>query len=101
MADRLSLNALFEEILRSKNVYFQPPSNVQMKYPAIRYKLSGIDDEYANDSAYISNREYEVTLIDYNPDSEFVNALHNISYIVFSRHYAADGLNHWVFKLTY
>ena len=101
MADRLSLNALFEELLGSENVYFQPPADIQMEYPAIRYKLDGIDADYADDGIYLQHREYEVTLIDHNPDSEYIDKLHSIHFSTFSRHYAADGLNHWVFKLTY
>lgn len=101
MADRLTLQTFLENLLGSENVYFQPPTNIRMEYPAIRYVLSDINNDYADDTVYNQNRGYDVTLIDYDPDSEFVNILNNIPYCKFSRFYAADGLNHWVFKLTY
>lgn len=37
MASRLDLQTFLEELLESKNVYFQPPESVKMKYPAIVY----------------------------------------------------------------
>ena len=43
MDDRLILNTLFENILKSKNVYFQPPASVQMRYPAIVYSRKNIE----------------------------------------------------------
>ena len=43
MRNRLDLQKIFEDILGSKNVYFQPPESLKMKYPAIRYSLDDID----------------------------------------------------------
>ena len=49
MSRRTELQTLLEEILGSKNVYFQPPDTVSMKYPAIVYSLNRIDKKAAND----------------------------------------------------
>ena len=35
---RNDLQKLLVEVLGSKNVYFQPPESVKMKYPAIVYQ---------------------------------------------------------------
>lgn len=43
MASRLNLQTFLEEILESRNVYFQPPESVKMKYPAIVYALDDIE----------------------------------------------------------
>ena len=44
MRSQEELQALLcDNILGSPNAYFQPPANVQMKYPAIVYVLKGID----------------------------------------------------------
>ena len=35
---RLELQSVLEQTLGSRNVYFQPPASVKMKYPAIVYE---------------------------------------------------------------
>lgn len=101
MASRLELQTLLEEILGSRNVYFQPPPSVQMKYPAIRYALSNIDLSHANNDVYKHDTSYELTLIDYDPDSPIVNKLIHLPKCRFGRPYTAEGLNHWTFTLFY
>ena len=95
MADRPSLNDYFKRI--TDNVYYQPPVNIQMKYPAIRYSRNNIDNTFANDGVYYQQRSYEVTVIDYNPDSPIVDAVSKMPTARFNRHYTTDGLNHDVF----
>lgn len=97
MERRLELQRLFENILGSRNVYFQPPANVKMKYPAIKFELDNIEHKHANNKPYIRNPAYMVTLIDKNPDSEFVEKLDSLPMCGFDRSYKADNLNHWVF----
>lgn len=60
------LKALFDE---NPHVYFQPPKNTMLQYPCIIYKLVDIPAKYANNRRYIQKREYEVTVIDRDPDS--------------------------------
>lgn len=101
MASRLELQTRLEEILGSRNCYFQPPTSLQMSYPAIKYTLSGIDKVSANNAAYIQTRSYEVTVIDANPDSEIPDKVLQLPMCRFNRHYTADNLNHYVFTLYY
>ena len=101
MASRLQLQTLLEEILSSKNVYFQPPETVKMQYPAIVYSLNGIENNNADDLPYIQSRSYEIILIDRDPDSETINKLSKLPMCRFNRHYKADNLNHYVFTLYY
>ena len=99
MSSRLELQTRLEDILGSRNCYFQPPASVQMKYPAIVYSLSNIDKRHANDDMYRSLIAYQVTLIDKNPDTQFLVPILALPYCSFSRFYTADNLNHWVFTL--
>lgn len=101
MASRLDLQALLEDILGSRNVYFQPPDSVAMKYPAIRYSLSDIERINANDLPYKQSKAYSVILIDPDPDSQYVDRISRLSYCRFDRCYPADNLNHYVFTLYY
>ena len=98
---REDLQLLLEDILGSENVYFQPPANVRMRYPAIVYSLYKIMDWDANDSPYVHHKSYTITLIDQDPDSEIVDKLTDLQYCEFDRAYASDHLNHFVFKLFY
>lgn len=81
------------------HVYFQPPASVEMKYPAIRYKLSGYNTVFANDGKYRLVPTYEVTLMDRNPDSIYVKEILNLPGCRFDRAYSADNLNHFVYTL--
>lgn len=99
MLSRQNLQTKFEEILGSRNVYFQPPASVQMKYPAIVYSRRDIENRFANNSVYMQAHCYEVTVIDKNPDSKFVEKVSMLPHCRFDRHYKSDNLNHDVFIL--
>lgn len=101
MPSRLDLQTELEKILGSRNVYFQPPSSVQMKYPAIVYSRKDIEKRSADNVAYRKLPSYELILIDKNPDSKFIDPILELSYCSFDRHYEADNLNHDVFTLYY
>jgi len=101
MASRLNLHEELCTLLGSRNVYFQPPSSVQMKYPAIVYSLSNIANDFANNGVYMQSRAYDITLIDKNPDSEFVGKVSTLPRCVFDRSYTSDNLNHFVFTIYY
>lgn len=102
MANRLDLQTELESLLGSRNVYFQPPASVSMKYPAIRYSLSDIDIRKANNRCYRSINRYEVIIIDPNPESEIPNrVLNHFQLCSFDRTYVADNLNHFVLTLYY
>lgn len=98
---RLELQALLEKILGSRNVYFQPPSNVKMKYPCIVYSRSNINDTYANNSAYSRKVAYVVTVISSDPDNKYVAKVKDLPLCRSDRSYVADRLNHDVFTIFY
>jgi hypothetical protein len=101
MRNRLTLQAMLEEILGSENVYFQPSTSAKMRYPAIVYHLSDIDNEHANDGVYASHKQWEIIVIDKDPDSPIYDRVNQIPSASFMRSYVADNLNHWVFTITY
>jgi hypothetical protein len=102
MANRLNLHEELCDILGSRNVYFQPPASLKMKYPCIRYSLTGVDTKRADDRQYKNTKKYEITLIDTNPDSAFFDSiLNHFSMCSFDRGYPADNLNHFVFSIYY
>lgn len=102
MERRLDLHERLCTILGSRNVYFQPPETVKMQYPAIVYNLRDINRVHADDTGYIDQDEYTLTIIDRDPDSMIPrNVLSGFSLCRFDRWYAADNLNHFVIDLYY
>lgn len=101
MGSRLELQALLEDILGSRNVYYQPPATLLMKYDAIRYSRSDINSNFANNSVYKQDIAYEVIVIYEDPDSDLPIKISQLPKCIHNRHYVADNLYHDVFKLYY
>ena len=101
MASRLELNDKLTSILATEDVYFQPPESIEMHYPAIVYQLNTMDVKHADNRKYAGMTGYQVTLIDYDPDSSFVSEIHQMRYCQFDRFFTTNNLNHWVFTLYF
>lgn len=101
MGLRQDLQALLETTLGSDNVYFQPPTTLTMKYPAIVYALSAMDIKRADNRAYTFKRRYTLTFISQSPVSPVVDALAMLPLCSFDRHYKADNLNHYSYNIYY
>lgn len=98
---RLTLQSKLEDLLGSNHVYYQPPENLKMEYPAIRYSKSDEEDIYANNIKYISMSVYDLVVIDKKPDNPVIKKLLELPYSEFNRHYVADGLNHDIIRIFY
>lgn len=98
---REDLQDLLETLLESKNVYFQPPSNLVMQYPAIVYQRDQADTMFANNSPYRRTMMYQVTVIDRKPDSKIPEKVAALPMCYHSAFFASDDLNHDVFRLYF
>jgi hypothetical protein len=98
---RLDLQQLLEQTLGSDKVYFQPPPNVQMVYPAIVYNRDMANTTFADGKPYTFTKRYQVTVIDRNPDSEIPDRVAALPYCRHERFFATSGLNHDVFTLYF
>ena len=90
-----------EELLGSRNVYYQPPETMKLNYPAIVYSKSNIRSRFANDVAYSLFFRYEIIVIDRVPDNPVIMELLKLPYCSHDRAYKADNLNHDVLTLYY
>lgn len=103
MSKRLELDALLRKVMKDvsgvENVYFQPPENLLLKYPAIVYSRSDIRNRPADDMVYSQFTFYDLTVIDKNPDSLLVYAVASLPRCKFGRHYKSDNLNHDTFTI--
>ena len=96
------LDAELRSILGSDFTYYQPPENLRMHYPCIRYDLSDIHSRSANNKNYILTPRYDLTVIDKDPESTiYLEIMKHFSMCSFSRHYEADNLHHYVLTLFY
>lgn len=101
MGNRLELQSKLEELLGSRNVYYQPPENLKMEYPAIVYSKSNIRSTFANNAGYLFLTQYTITVIDKKPDNIVIDKLLILPYCSFDRHYKSDNLNHYVLTLYF
>jgi hypothetical protein len=99
MAPRLQLHQLLEAF--TENVYFQPPVNVQLKYPCIIYKRDFADTKFADDKPYKHMLRYAITVIDRDPDSDIPSKVAALPMSLFNRFYTADNLNHDVYSVYF
>jgi hypothetical protein len=100
-APRLELQTLLVGVLGSTNVYFQPPANVQMKYPCIVYAQDNAKTEFAGNNPYRYAKRYQVTVISRDPDSPIPDKVAKLPTANFNRAFTADDLHHYVFNLYF
>ena len=107
MASRLKLQELLSNIIDitepngDRHVYYNSPESVKMKYPAIKYTRKPPGIKHADNAIYKRMDAYELTLIEDEADSQFVDDLLQLPYCSYDRFYRADGLNHHVFTLYF
>lgn len=92
---------LLEEVLGSDQVYFQPPDDIEMDYPAIVYHLGFEKTSHADNRPYARKPRWIVTLISRDPDDPVREKLANLPMCTFERAFPADRLNHQIFNLFY
>jgi hypothetical protein len=99
MAPRLELQSLLEGI--TDHVYFQPPANIQMQYPCIVYSRDGSSTDHANNGLYRHAKRYQVTVVDWNPDTDLSDKVEALRYANFERAFISGDLNHYVFSIYF
>ena len=102
MESRLRLHEELCGLLGSRNVYFQPPENIKLKYDCIVYNKADKTLRHANNKKYYMMDRYEVTIIYKDPDNNLTDEiLEHFMYSGFERHFTSDNLNHDVLSIYY
>ena len=106
MGRRLDLQLMLEQLYREvthqspeRKVYFQPPATVRLTYPCLIYKLTDIPSDHANNFPYRLEHEYELTVIDSDPNSPLRERISKLPVCRFVRSYESDNLHHYVFNI--
>ena len=102
LTDRLKLHQMLCEIIGStspKKCAFEPPPSINLEYPCIVYERANARIFHADNAPYLIRDRYTVTVIDEDPDSEYVEKLEKLPLTSYDRHFYSDGLNHDVFTI--
>lgn len=98
---RLKLQEIFETILGSENVYFEPPESVKLRYPCIIYSRVAADQKYANNRLYAYKQRYQVLCIELNPDSSILGKILELPLCSYGRSYNSENLKHDLLYIYY
>ena len=101
MGSRIELHQIFKNILGSSHVYFQPPNNLQMKYPCILYKHTDYFSTSVDNIRYYAKKQYTIMVITKDPDSLIAEKVLALPYTRFDRSYVADNLYHKVITIYF
>lgn len=101
MGTRLELQAVLEGLQDGLSVYFQPPSNIQMSYPAVVYNRDFLHSSFADNAPYARTNRYQVTVIDKDPDSLVPDKVASLPMTNYVRHFTADNLNHDIYYVYF
>lgn len=102
MPSRLDLHEELCTILGSRNVYYNPPETVKLKYPCILYSKSKPSTQRGDNINYMFRNRYDITVISTNADSDLSDKLlTHFPYCSFDRTYKSDNLNHESLTIYY
>ena len=101
MGSRLDLQTLLQNLGDGVNVYFQPPPNIQMVYPAIVYNRDNLAAEFADNVPYSTMFRWQITVIDADPDSPLLTLLAKLPLMRYVRHYTSENLNHDIYQVYF
>lgn len=100
MSNRLKLHNLLLSV-GGPNVYYQIPSTMIIKYPAIKYSINDIENDHANDLVYRQDTQYMITVMSRDPDDEIFSKVSKLPKCSFDRRYIQDNIHHNTFTLYY
>lgn len=100
MRDKTELGNRLQELC--DNVYFQPGTNITLKYPCIVYELNNMDVDKADNRPYITHDVYTITHIYKSPSSNLRKEMMDaFDFIGYNRPFKSDGLYHDVYTLYF
>jgi hypothetical protein len=101
MGTRLEFQTVLEDLQDGVSIYFQPPPNVTMVYPAIVYNRDFQSVDYADNFAYNKKLRYQVTVIDRDPDSAIPDKVADLPLTKYVRHFTTQNLNHDIYDVYF
>lgn len=101
MGTRLDLQAVLEGLDSSLHVYFQPPADLLIVYPAIIYAVDQESVTFADNAPYARKVRYQVAVIDRNPDSDIREKVAAQPLTRFVRAFTTQSLYHYIYAMYF
>jgi hypothetical protein len=101
MGTRLELQSALEGLDALLHVYFQPPVNLQIAYPAIVYSVDQESVNFADNAPYLRVTRYQVTVIDPDPDGTIREKVGSRPMTRFVRAYTTESLYHYIYTMYF
>lgn len=101
---RLALHLLLKSIaaeVPGTVVYFQPPEESKMTFPAIRYTKSTKQNRQANNRVYNQQQFYEIIVIEHDPEKPLADLVSKIPGVQCGASYKYNNLYHEPFTIYY
>jgi len=97
---RIELQRLLEDTVgEGVNVYFQAPTI--MEFPCVKYERSKIDIDHADNKPYLAQKEYTLTVIYRDPDSDLPDKIAKLPSCKHADKFVNDNLHHDVFTIYF
>jgi len=100
MNKRLKVHEFLTQTINCSHVYYQPPENIKMVYPAIVYTLIDISNYCSGGGIYLQLETYKITLITKEVDSDLFNTMIAQLSLKFQTPFVSDNLHHYVFNMV-
>ena len=101
MGRRDDLHTLLKATLGHNRAYFQPPEDVKMEYPCVKYERDRIMGTFADNIPYEHRTRYQLIYISRDVDDTMVQTLARLPRCSHERFYVANQLNHDVFTIFF
>lgn len=91
-------------INNTEDVYYDPPSGIQMTYPCFRFVLNNTDQRFADNCSYLRKNRWAITYITRDvEDLDIVikGMLDSFRYCTHETTFRADNLHQAVFNLYF
>lgn len=72
-----------------------------MSYPAVVYKRAPANTKHAGNQPYNVTDQYEITVIDRNPDSQIHRSIATLPSARHNQFFIFEGLNHDVYTIFF
>lgn len=102
LTQRLKLHEELCSLLGNKCCYFNPPDNIQLKYPCIVYRRLRPDVKKADNKRYTTKDHYRLTVISRDPDYELPDTISDtFPYATIENQANVNNLSHTYIDLYY
>lgn len=99
---RLELQTLLEQLVGPDvDVWFQEPENLKLSYPCVIFHRDSGISAHADNKPYRHTTRYQLTVIDYDPDSIYPGLIETLPMCTFQRWFVKDRLNHNIYQLYF